>query len=124
MTQEKVTITQEPVTSTNDDTIVTQERVAQKEAAETKNLVTKTQEPTTQDFTLPRKYGDLKVQYPSKIIELDEEYKEAQIVAEEISLLIFEVDKWKYQAKLHGEGMIPLPTHRNVIKELREKWDE
>ena len=67
--------------------------MAQKEVVETENLVSETQESTTQDFTLPRRNCDLKVQDPSNIIALDEE---AQIVEEEISLLKAEVNKWKY----------------------------
>ena len=70
--------------------------MAQKEAVETQNLLVETQEPTTQDFTLPRRNGDLKVQEPSNIIELDEEDEEAQIMEEEISLLKYQVNKWKY----------------------------
>ena len=45
-------------------------------------------------------------------------------MAKEISSLKYQVNKWKYQDTLHGEGMIPLPTHRKSIKELREKWVE
>ena len=124
MTQEKVTVTQEPVTSENEETVVTKEPMTQKNVVETQNLVVETQELANQDFTLLRINGDIKVQDPSKIIELDEEDEEAYIVAEEISLLKVEVNKWKYQATLHGKGMIPLPTHRKVIKELKEKWIE
>ena len=46
MTQEKVIVTQEPVILENDQDTITQEPVAQKESAETQNLVVETKEPT------------------------------------------------------------------------------
>ena len=47
-----------------------------------------------------------------------------QVVAEDISLLKAEINKWKYQDNLCGEGMITMPTHMKVIKKIREKWAE
>ena len=55
---------------------------------------------------------------------MDEEDEEAWIVAKEISLLKAQMNKWEYQATLHVEGMVPFPTHRKVIKELREMRDK
>ena len=50
--------------------------VENKEVVETPNSVVETQEPTTQDSTLPIKYGNVMIQEPCEIIELNEEAHE------------------------------------------------
>ena len=50
--------------------------VENKEVDETPNSFFETKEPTTQDCTLPIKHGNVMVQDPCGIIELDEEAQE------------------------------------------------
>ena len=64
------------------------------------------------------------IQESLQIIDLDVEDEKVQEEEEDISLLKFELKKWKYKATLCEDGMIPLPLHRKEIKELRERWVE
>ena len=61
------------------------------------------------------------VQDPCEMIELNEEYQEK---IQDIPLLKYQLNNLRYQATLYREGVIPLPTQRKSIKDLREKWAE
>lgn len=42
----------------------------------------------------------------------------------DITLLDAKLYKWKYQAQLFQEGVIPIQTHKNILQEIREIYAE
>ena len=67
---------------------------------------------------------------PRNVINLDsdqeEHPREEEILkpTKELSILRIELRKWISQVERYKEGMASLAEHRNIIRELREKWAE
>jgi hypothetical protein len=86
--------------------------LAEEEELPQPDKVTITQEPMTQ------------AQIPLKISDEDEQEVDHQNTEDNTIFLLAEIDKWKQQVSIFGEGMILVTTHRKEIHELKEKYAE